>query len=172
MSEAWKTINEFPNYAISDIGRVKSLVNSVFKKPGDIMSQFMSPFYCKVSLYKNKKHYTRSVHRIMAETFLGDAPTAKHQVGHIDGNPKNNDVSNLKWCTPKENQKDRIKHGTMFFDKSYYQQKITEDDARYIISSTETIRNLSEQFGLSQRHVQNIRSGKKWARLHSMKHTK
>lgn len=30
---------------------------------------------------------------------------------HLDGNPKNNNIKNLKWGTPKRNSADRKKHG-------------------------------------------------------------
>lgn len=48
----------------------------------------------------NRKQY--SVHRLIAKTFI-DNPYNKKEVNHIDGNKLNNCVSNLEWCTRREN---------------------------------------------------------------------
>ena len=56
--------------------------------------------YCSVEIAS--KSYR--VHRLVAEAFLPPPPTPKHKcVNHKDGNPSNNHVSNLEWCTHSEN---------------------------------------------------------------------
>ena len=48
-----------------------------------------------------KKKY---VHVVVAEAFIGECPMG-HQVDHIDGNPSNNDASNLEYVSKSENNR-------------------------------------------------------------------
>lgn len=58
--------------------------------------------YGTVSYMKDGKQKRLYVHRIVAEAFLPN-PNDFPQVNHIDGNTKNNCVSNLEWCTARHN---------------------------------------------------------------------
>ena len=51
----------------------------------------------------NNKLKTLYPHRCVALTFLGSAPDEKSVVDHLDSNRQNNSVSNLEWCSQKEN---------------------------------------------------------------------
>lgn len=51
---------------------------------------------------KGDKLPGRSAHQLIALTFIPN-PDNKPYVNHIDGNTHNNSVSNLEWCTQKEN---------------------------------------------------------------------
>lgn len=59
------------------------------------------------SVQINKKQY--KVHRLMAETFL-EREEGKNYVDHIDRNSLNNDISNLRWVTARENLLNRSTH--------------------------------------------------------------
>ena len=56
----------------------------------------------RVCLWKDGKEKTFLVSRLVAMSFI-PAPYDKLTVNHIDGNPSNNRVDNLEWCTRKEN---------------------------------------------------------------------
>lgn len=94
--EIWKEVSDNSNYLVSNTGRVRRVGSdkdhSVRNNKG----------YLVTDLYKNGSRSTVRVHRLVAEHFIPN-PYNKPEVNHIDGNKKNNDMSNLEWVTKEEN---------------------------------------------------------------------
>jgi hypothetical protein len=92
MKEIWKDIKGYEGlYQISNLGRVKSLRNNIFLKPGDING------YLRVQLSNNgidKKYY---IHRLVGTNFIPN-PNDYKEINHKDEDKSNNNVSNLEWC--------------------------------------------------------------------------
>lgn len=97
--EIYACINDCHGYLITTYGRVISLKN---KKIKEIKSIKGKDGYYRVTLRKNGKYCTFTVHRLVAQAFISN-PYNKPQVNHIDENKANNHVSNLEWATAKEN---------------------------------------------------------------------
>lgn len=99
MQEQWKQITDYPNYWISDYGRIKDRKGNikVLQK-----NQGKKKQYYRVKLYKDgevKKFY---VHRLVGEYFItGYSPNLV--INHKDGDPFNNHFENLEWVTQSEN---------------------------------------------------------------------
>lgn len=88
--EIWKEIQGFEGeYAISNKGNVKNL------KSGRILGERYDSMGYKFVNLKGKEY---KVHRLVALAFIPN-PNNLPQVNHIDENKKNNNVSNLEWCT-------------------------------------------------------------------------
>ena len=92
-----KDIEGFEMYQISDTGEVYSKYSNKTLKPIKDKDG-----YLQVKLYKDKKQYTRKLHRLVAEAFL-DNPDNKPEVNHKNLDKTNNHVSNLEWATRAEN---------------------------------------------------------------------
>lgn len=103
--EEWKIIEDFPNYSISNKGNVLN------NKTGNIISQQKQyNGYYSVSMWKDRKKYRKSIHRLVAKAFIPN-PNNFPVVNHKDENKENNTVwvnedgsvdfekSNLEWCT-------------------------------------------------------------------------
>jgi hypothetical protein len=84
----------------------------------------------------NNRSVRRYVHRLVLEAFVGPRP-AGLECRHLDGNPSNNDLSNLVWGTRKENVEDMQRHGRVGKSRgaSHPRALFTEDDIREIRKS-------------------------------------
>ena len=65
--------------------------------------------YIRVSLDIDGKVFSKSVHRLILETFRGVAPEGYHACHYPDPNRKNNRIENLRWDTAMENAKDKYR---------------------------------------------------------------
>lgn len=92
--EIWKEIAGFEGlYAVSNLGRVMNLKN------GRILDGGYDTAGYNYVILKGK---TYRVHRLLALTFLPN-PDKLPYINHIDENKKNNDISNLEWCSASYN---------------------------------------------------------------------
>lgn len=109
IGEIWKPIKGFPNYAISNKGRVYSFTRSeafnkiVRMRVGRILRPRLGKQgYYYVMLCKNSKVITKKVHRLVAENFLPNVENLDC-VNHRDECRTNNAAENLEWCTTAYN---------------------------------------------------------------------
>lgn len=100
--EEWRTIGVAKCYAVSNLGRVKSLWREKV-----LAAHPTYRGYVHVKLGRGP-HYL--VHRLVAQAFVPN-PDGKPQVNHIDGNPLNNRATNLEWATQSENQLHAVRTG-------------------------------------------------------------
>jgi hypothetical protein len=101
--EVFLTIKDYPNYAVSNLGRVKNLKKKQILKPSTD-----DKGYHAVGLSINGIVKTQKVHRLVANTFLSNIEK-KPCVDHIDGDKSNNDLQNLRFATIMENNRNRRK---------------------------------------------------------------
>ena len=150
LNEEWKDISGYEGlYKVSNLGRIWSNEKVVtvdyrnnwrahidyftYTMPGKFMKLYInSNGYVTVGLTKDKKQKGYMVHRLVAEAFLPKIDPDKTQINHIDENKQNNCVSNLEWCTAKEN----VNYGTCIIRRSF-KQRFTNKNRRPIISIDE-----------------------------------
>ena len=178
----WKDI-EFTNgeYQVNKDGRVRSVDRYVemmnrgtpykrFFRGGELIPQKNSKGYFRV--YIQGKMYF--VHRLVAETFMPNHHESFDTVNHKDGNPLNNHVSNLEWCTRKMNCQHAHNiglHANQAKGERSPFAKLKEDDVRWILDNcvkrcpTYGLKPLAKKFGVSSQTIKNIVDGKKWKHL-------
>ena len=104
--EEWRPIANYDMYEVSNIGNVrKTYKNGKIKilKPGDRKG------YKKVDLSSNGNTKTFGVHRLVALAFI-ELVGGKLTVDHIDRNPANNNVENLRWADRFDQQRNTCKY--------------------------------------------------------------
>ena len=93
----------FPNYSVTDDGRVFSLNYNHTGKKKEVKPSITNWGYFRVGLYnKVSKRKKIMVHRLVALTFIPN-PDNLPEVNHKDENKTNNMVGNLEWCSIKYN---------------------------------------------------------------------
>jgi hypothetical protein len=111
--EVWKEIIDFPNYKISNLGRVIVIKTELLKK------YRIHNGYYTVMLSKNSSYKCVIVHRLVAIHFIPN-PENKLTVNHIDKNKLNNCIENLEWATHSEQQLHNYKtNPPIAFGKGY-----------------------------------------------------
>ena len=112
--EIWKPIimgdMDFTGrYEVSNFGRVRSLnyLNRGEVRELSLHQRSSTSKYLSVSLYFNGTQHCYLVHRLVGTMFL-ENPENKPYIDHIDTNTLNNNVSNLRWATAKENANNPI----------------------------------------------------------------
>lgn len=97
MTENWRQIKEYPDYMVSDQGRVVSLN---FRRSGNpkLLSPSMRGGYSTVSIHGKRFN----VHTLVAMAFLGKPKGERTRVRHKNHDRSDNRPCNLAWCTNGE----------------------------------------------------------------------
>lgn len=172
-TEVWRPVVGYETlYAVSNMGRVKRLVNMYRKLAGSIVAlnirdKNRACKYMTVGLNRpglsDKGLRSYAVHRLVAAAFIGD-PSGFH-VNHLNGDGTDNRVANLEICTAKQN----TIHARQFLGRgrgsSSGRAKINEDTAgkikRMIVDGV-CRRDIMAAFGITKGVYHSIKAGHSW----------
>ena len=178
MEEIFKTIPSFPDYLVSNLGRVKTksrkvrYVHSVTKKEQFRQSseRFLKVQYNNRTGYKfhqlyiDKKMYNVNIHILVADAFL-DKIDGFDFINHIDGNKHNNTLSNLERCTNEYNHEHATITGLKARGEKIASSKLTEKCVyaiKYFLEKGVNHKELSFAFKVSRATINMIDNNKIW----------
>lgn len=111
MTEQWRPVVGYEGlYEVSDHGRVRSTPRKGTR--GGLLKPYPAKAggYWLVALCRDGGQKFRHVHSIVMEAFVGPR-LGGMEVRHLDGDPQNACLSNLRYGTSSENKLDTIRHG-------------------------------------------------------------
>lgn len=94
-------------------------------------------------------------------------------INHIDGNPKNNNVDNLEWCTPKMNIMHAYKNGLMNTWKRFGEKRPAAKLKNHLVLEIRKLyktgdysqRKLAAMYGVSCNTIKNITLKRTWKHI-------
>jgi hypothetical protein len=171
--EKWTGIPGYHSrYLVGERGRVLSLVRRT--ENGKIFyrdrARFVMPIlnggYLHVMLCNEAGKKVWRINRLVATIFIPN-PDNLPEVNHIDGNPLNNCVDNLEWCTRSQNMKHLysvLKRGHVCGEASG-KSSLTNESVVDIYLSTHSQQRLADTYGVSRKCIRDIRSGVSWKHI-------
>jgi hypothetical protein len=167
IEEEWRGVVGFPDYEVSNLGRVKShrRVRVHRKNKPKILTSFPNAQgYRYVTFGINGKRIIKYIHTMVLVAFSGPCPPG-YEGNHDDGDKSNNCLSNLEWVTPSENVRHAYKTGLKrgVFGSKNHLSKLTECEVillkRMINVGIKGI-ILSKLFNMSRAQISRIKNGK------------
>ena len=172
--EEWRDVSIAIGYRVSNFGRVISRWSVGGANPGSpyltnkwrlIAGRSAGKGYRSYALKTSSGFVRQYLHRIVITEFHGDPPSLKHEVRHLDGNPKNNCATNLQWSTHRVNMKDTVTHGTARIGEKVPNASMTNSQAIEVCSrykSGETQSEIASSMKVSRSTIKRILVGEKW----------
>ncbi|MCM3314862.1 NUMOD4 motif-containing HNH endonuclease [Psychrobacillus sp. MER TA 17] len=150
MMEEWRKIEGFPNYSVSNLGGIR---NDKFNR---VLNPFDAGGYEHVSLWADNKRSDKKVHRLVAIAFLENREN-KLEVNHIDGDKKNNSVSNLEWATRLENMRHAkitgLRDGINLRGSNNGMSKFTDSQRDVVVEDQRTLQQIADDYGVTKQAI-------------------
>jgi hypothetical protein len=176
--EKWKEIDGATGYEISSFGRVRSWKWPVRKPKNQwivrkhlgfrILSHDIRNGYPSVRIaYDNDGLKWAAIHVLVLEAFVGERPE-KHQGAHYDGCKTNNLLSNLRWATPKDNNEDKLRHGTQKFGHLAVSAKLNPKqvkEIRKLRKDGTKVCDLAKEYGVCRNTITSLTTGRTYTNI-------
>jgi hypothetical protein len=184
-NEKWKEVkmhkSALKRYAVSNYGRFLSFEKKIAEGrllSGGTIDGYKS-FSFRIKTKKGISSKTLFLHRLVAEYFLKRKSEKHTYVLHLDHDPGNNFLENLKWATKEEMiehnkkspavikaRKRTIQHNINSDGRKLTVKKALEIKKRIFNPNRKTtLKNIAKQYGISEMHVYRIKSGENWGHL-------
>lgn len=120
-----KTIKEFPDYGVAKNGSVYNIANQKVRRVS-----YTREGAVKITLFRDQKPHTRSLTKIVADTWLYNDfdPEIFDTAIHLDNDLSNNHVDNLVW-RPRWFA---VKYQKQYWNEEYRYSKVRVQDVKSV----------------------------------------
>ena len=174
-TELWRPVVGWEDrYEVSSCGRVRSIrcSSSLGGTYLRIKPKIKAPTVrrdgrVQVNLVRdnvNSRHY---VHHLVLNAFVEPRPPGM-ECGHLNGNPTDNRLTNLRWMSHHANMQQLDEHGTRIRGSAARGAKLTDESvlaARAMRQSGSTLQAIADLLRVSETTVRNAVNGKRWAHV-------
>ncbi len=164
-------------YEISNYGRIRRFEtksnNWKLCKPANVNGYAYFSFRTKNN-ENLRNRVTKSLHRLVGESFLGEPPENCDNVIHLDFNKWNNQVSNLKWVSKSEmfEHSRKSPKTALAIEKrkgEITNSKLTATDVMRLKKKLKRGKNplykIAKEFGITHTQLNRIRRGENWGHI-------
>lgn len=168
-NEVWRVVEDYPNYSVSNLGRVRRDKPGLGTYPGRILKTHRNArgYHLAYMCWDGKRRGV-ILSRIVCIAFHGRPPAEDSQVDHLDFDTSNNRADNLEWVSPDENHRRRFAAGRGLAGERNNRAKLTEEQAREIkarCANGESFSVVASDYGVSGWTASQIASGRRWGHL-------
>lgn len=157
MNEIWRNIEGYPNYMVSNLGRVKSLNYNRTGEEKIMKGSKNNRGYLYVQLYKEGKQKNYLIHRLVASAFIPN-PDNLSEINHINEDKTNNQFTNLEWCNRIYNLNYGTHNERMAKSKSIPILQFSKTDE--FIKKWDSVSEASRVLGINQGDISSCLKGK------------
>lgn len=155
MKEVWKLIDGYPLHSVSNLGRVRSVING---RERILKPSYDKDGYALVVLSRCGIRRCFRVHRLVAIAHIPN-PDNLPLVNHQDECKWNNRADNLEWCTHRYNTlyRDCAKRRAVSFRRPVLQLTLDGD----VVMEWESITAVRETLGYNTGNIVSVCQGKR-----------
>lgn len=106
--EIFKQIFEYTDYEISNFGNCRNIKTGRILKPIKMKIGYYQYSLSRTNEDNKRIQEHQYQHRLIAKYHIPN-PDNKTDIDHMDGNPSNNDINNLRWVSKSENMRNQKK---------------------------------------------------------------
>jgi hypothetical protein len=158
VTTTWKPVPTHVGYEVNEAGQIRGPRGRILRP------MVMDTGHLYVQTHRPRKPRKLFVHRAVMFAFVGPPPTTGHEVRHLDGDPSNNALTNLRWGTRTENMQDKSLHGTEIYGEAKPDARLTLTQVLAIKADPRASRVVGQEYGVSHTAVLRIRRGERWRR--------